>query len=114
MITSKDSVVRGEVMMTNDLSSRQRSWSVLPMDDFGGNEVRDRAMVVGNGLSNLDQQLVAPECTGPGSHGCRRVAFDITHDFTALFVKPQRLWGEEEAPASDVGEESLHVVAPGF
>jgi hypothetical protein len=61
MITSKDSVIRREVMMTNDLSSRECSWSVLPMNNLGRNEVRDRAMVVGNGLSNLDQQLVAPE-----------------------------------------------------
>jgi hypothetical protein len=61
MSASKDSVVRGEVVMTDDLSWRECSWSVLPMNHVGRNEVRDGTMVVGNRLSNLDQQLVAPE-----------------------------------------------------
>jgi len=84
------------------------------MNVFGRNEVRDRAMVVGHGLSSLDQQLVAPERTGPGRHGCRRVAVDVTHDFTSLVVKAQRLGSEQEASTSDVGEESLYVLAPRF
>jgi hypothetical protein len=31
------------------------------MHNVGRNEVRDRAMVGSNGLSDLDQQLVTPE-----------------------------------------------------
>jgi hypothetical protein len=61
MTAPKDSVVRGEIMVTNDLASPKSSWSVLPMHNVGRNEVRDRAMVGSNGLSDLDQQLVTPE-----------------------------------------------------
>ncbi len=49
------SVVRGEVVVANDLSWQKGARSILPTRRVRRNEVRDRQVVGSNGLPNFDQ-----------------------------------------------------------
>jgi hypothetical protein len=107
-------VVGSEVMVADDFTRLKRSRPILPTSIRVGNEVGYCAMVGRYCSSNLGEQLVTPERSGPRTHGGRRISFDIAKDLTTLSIETARLRNEQESAVTNMLEELMHILVPGL